>query len=49
VPTPWLGIALVAVEGLTAVTAIVGGIALATGLEGDRFRSEWLRDTPFGS
>jgi hypothetical protein len=49
VPWPWLRIALVAVDGSAAVTAIGGGIALATGLEGDRFPTEWLRGTPFSS
>jgi hypothetical protein len=49
VPWPWLRIALVAVDGSAAVTAIGGGIALATGLEGDRFHTEWLRATLFSS
>jgi hypothetical protein len=39
-----IGLALVA-----AVTAVGGGIALAAGLEGDRFPVDWLRGTPFGS
>ena len=40
---------LVALEAFTAVTATTGGIALATGLEGDRFPVEVLRGTPFRS
>lgn len=42
-----LEIALLALDAFVAVTAIGGGIALATGLEGDRFPLEWLRRTPF--
>ena len=45
----WARVALVAVDGFAAVTAIGGRIALATGLEGDRFSTDWLRGTPFSS
>jgi len=41
--------ALLAVDGFAAMSAVGGGIALATGLEGDRFRPELLRGTPFRS
>jgi hypothetical protein len=41
--------ALVALDGFTALTAIGGGIALATGLEGGRFPAELLAGTPFQS
>jgi hypothetical protein len=41
--------ALFAVDVCTAVTAVGGGIALASGLEGDRFPDEWLTGTPFRS
>ncbi len=40
---------LVALEGFTALTAVGGGVALATGLEGHRFPAELLRGTPFRS
>lgn len=40
---------LAAVNGFVAVTAIGGGVALATGLEGSRFPVELLRTTPFRS
>lgn len=42
-------VALVTVDAFAAVTAVGGGLALATGLEGDRFPAEWLRGTPFSS
>lgn len=42
-------VALIAVDAFSAVTAVGGGIALATGAEGDRFPVELLRDTPFRS
>jgi len=42
-------IALLALDGFAALTAIGGGIALMTGLEGDRFPLEMLRGTPFSS
>jgi len=42
-------IALVVIDGFTAVTAIGGGIALMVGLEGARFPREWLVGTPFSS
>jgi hypothetical protein len=38
---------LVALLLLVAATAIAGGIALATGLEGGRFPPSWLAGTPF--
>lgn len=41
--------ALVAVDAFAAVTAVGGGIALATGLEEDRFPATWLMGTPFRS
>ncbi len=40
-------IALVVLDLFVAVTAIGGGIALVTGLEGDRFSPAILRNTPF--
>lgn len=42
-------IALLAVDGFAAVSAVGGGMALATGLEGGRFSPELLRGTPFRS
>ena len=44
-----LRVALLVVDGFVALTAIGGGIALATGLEGDRFPADWLKGTPFSS
>ncbi len=41
--------ALVGLSGFTALTAIGGGLALATGAEGGRFPIELLRETPFSS
>lgn len=38
---------LIVLELFVAVTAIAGGIALATGLEGGRFPPSWLASTPF--
>lgn len=38
---------LIALDLFVAVTAIGGGIALVTGLEGDRFSPNILRNTPF--
>jgi hypothetical protein len=35
------------VDVFVALTALGGGIALATGLEADRFPLDWLRGTPF--
>jgi hypothetical protein len=37
------------VDAFTAVTAVGGGTAWATGLESDRFPAEMLRRTQFGS
>jgi len=37
------------VDGLVALTAVGGGIALSTGLEGDRCPPELLNRTPFTS
>jgi len=51
-PIPGRGVlraALVALDGFTALTAIGGGIALAAGVEGDRFPVELLAGTPFSS
>ncbi len=42
-------VALFAVDTFTAVTAIGGGLALAAGLERDRFPTAWLDGTPFAS
>ena len=42
-----LWIWMVVVDAFVALTAIGGGIALATGLEGERFPKEWLEGTPF--
>jgi len=42
-------IALLALDGFAAVSAVGGGVALATGLEGSRFSPELLRGTPFRS
>jgi hypothetical protein len=40
-------IALLVADAAVALTAIGGGIALATGLEGDRFSLDMLKGTPF--
>ena len=42
-------IALFAADAFVAVTASGGGIALITGLEGDRFPLDLLKGTPFNS
>lgn len=42
-----LRIAVLVVDGFTAVTAVAGGVLLATGREGGRFPAEALRRTPF--
>jgi hypothetical protein len=42
-------IALFAADAFAGLTALGGGIALATGLEGERFPPEYLEGTPFGS
>lgn len=42
-------VALFIVDVFVGLTAIGGGIALAAGLEANRFPLEWLRGTPFGS
>jgi hypothetical protein len=42
-------ITLIVLDAFVALTAIGGGIALATGLEGQRYPVEWLRHTPFRS
>lgn len=39
----------VTLDAFTAVSAVAGGVALAAGLEGDRFPLELLRSTPFRS
>lgn len=41
--------ALVVVNAFVALTAIGGGVALAAGLEANRFPLEWLQGTPFRS
>jgi hypothetical protein len=41
--------ALLALDGFAALSAVGGGGALATGLEGDRFPPELLQGTPFTS
>jgi hypothetical protein len=40
-------VALLVLAGFVALTAIGGGIALAAGLEGERFPREWLEGSPF--
>jgi hypothetical protein len=42
-------IPLLIVNPFVAVTAVVGGLALVTGLEGDRFPLKLLESTPFSS
>jgi hypothetical protein len=42
-----LRIAIGAITGFIALTAIGGGIALLSGAEGGRFPLEWLQGTPF--
>jgi hypothetical protein len=42
-------IALLVVDAFIAVTAVVGGLALVAGLEGDRFPLTLLESTPFSS
>ncbi|MCC6168648.1 MAG: hypothetical protein IT329_15610 [Caldilineaceae bacterium] len=41
--------ALVGIDAFVALTAIGGGVALAAGLEADRFPLDWLQGTPFSS
>jgi hypothetical protein len=41
--------ALLVADASVALTALGGGIALATGLEAKRFPVEWQRGTPFSS
>jgi hypothetical protein len=40
---------VIALDAFVAVTAIGGGLALATGAEGDRFPVQWLSRTPWTS
>jgi hypothetical protein len=40
---------LVALDAFVGLTAVGGGLALAAGLEGDRFPPEYLEGTPFDS
>ena len=40
---------LMVLDAFIALSAISGGVALAAGVEGDRFPRELLRDTPFSS
>jgi hypothetical protein len=42
-------IALLVADVFVAVTAVIGGLALVTGLEGDRFPLKLLESTPFSS
>lgn len=42
-------VALVILDGFAALTAVGGGVALATGLEAERFPVDRLRGTPFAS
>lgn len=42
-------IALFAADAFVGLTAVGGGIALATGLEGDRFPPEYLDGTSFSN
>ena len=42
-------LALVGLDWFAALTAIVGGIALAAGIEASRFPASWLEGTPFSS
>lgn len=44
-----LRVALIVIDAVTASTAVGGGIALAAGLEGDRYPIEQLNGTPFHS
>jgi hypothetical protein len=44
-----LRIALLVLDAFVALTAIGGGLALASGVEGKRFPLEYLRGTPFTS
>ncbi len=41
--------ALIALDAFAAVTAVGGGLALVTGMEGDRFPDMMLEGTPFRS
>lgn len=41
--------ALVVIDAFVALTAIGGGVALAAGLEANRFPLDWLQGTPFHS
>jgi hypothetical protein len=47
----WMGSrgGLLVADGFVALTAVGGGVALATGLEGERFPLEMLHGTPFTS
>jgi hypothetical protein len=42
-------ITLIVLDAFVGLTAIGGGIALATGLEGERYPVAWLRQTPFST
>jgi hypothetical protein len=44
-----LGIALLVVDAFAAVSSIGGGLALAIGIEADRFPTDWLAGTLFDS
>jgi hypothetical protein len=42
-----LRVALLALDGAVALTAVPGGVALAVGAEDERYPTDWLRRTPF--
>jgi hypothetical protein len=42
-------IALLVIDAFVAVTAVIGGLALVMGLEGNRFPLKLLESTPFSS
>jgi hypothetical protein len=42
-------VVLIILDAIVAVTAIGGGIALAGGLEGERYPAGWLKGTPFSN
>ncbi len=42
-------VVLIMLDAVVAVTAVGGGIALAAGLEGERYPAQWLKGTPFSS
>jgi hypothetical protein len=42
-------VVLIVLDAVVGVTAVGGGVALAAGLEGQRYPVAWLEGTPFGS